>query len=48
MGRLNPFGNVVVVAFHLKMNQNNVFFLKKKKLFLISTHQNYIKTPKIY
>ena len=48
MGRLNPFGNVVVVAFHLKMNQNNVFFFIFKKLFLILTHQNNLKILKNY
>jgi hypothetical protein len=28
------------------MYQNNIFF--KKKLFLISVHQNEVKTPKKY
>jgi hypothetical protein len=43
--------NVVAVAFqnilYLKMHQNNIFFIFKK-LFLISVHQNDLKTPKIY
>jgi len=42
---------VIVVAyqitFYLEMHQNNIFFIFKK-LFLISTHQNDLKTPKIY
>ena len=41
------FGNVVTVifksVFHLKIHQNNNFF---KKLFLISTYQNNLKTLK--
>jgi hypothetical protein len=40
--------SVVVVAFqnafYSEMYQNNIFF---KKLFLISAHQNNLKTPKI-
>jgi hypothetical protein len=44
------FENVVAVifqsAFHSGMYQNNIFF--KKKLFLISVHQNEVKTPKKY
>ena len=36
---------MVMVAFHLKMHQNNIFFLKKK-LFLISTHKNDLKIQK--
>jgi hypothetical protein len=43
------FGSVVAVAFqsvfHLKMNQNNIFFILKK-LFLTSAHQNNLKTTK--
>jgi hypothetical protein len=31
-------------AFYSEMYQNNIFL---KKLFLISTHQNNLKTPKI-
>jgi hypothetical protein len=41
---------VVAVAFqsvfYLKMHQNNYFFIFKK-LFLISVHQNDLKTKKI-
>ena len=44
-------GSVVVVTFqsifYLEMHQNNIFFILKK-LFLISSHQNNLKTPKIY
>ena len=43
------FGSVVAVAFqsvfHLKMNQNNIFFILQK-LFLTSAHQNNLKTTK--
>jgi hypothetical protein len=43
-------GNVVAVTFqnvlYLEMHQNNFFIFKK--LFLISAHQNDLKTPKIY
>jgi hypothetical protein len=45
------FRNIVAVAFqntfHLKIHQNNIFFILKK-LFLISTHQNDPKTRKQY
>jgi hypothetical protein len=34
-------------AFYLEMHQNNIFFILKK-LFLISAHQIYLKTLKIY
>jgi hypothetical protein len=44
------FGSVVAVifqsAFHLKMHQNNIFYFIFKKLFLISVHQNDLKTLK--
>jgi len=44
-------GCVVAVAFqsvfYLKMHQNNIFFILKK-LFLISAHQDDLKTQKIY
>jgi len=33
-------------VFHLKMYQNNIFFIFKN-LFLRSAHQNDLKTPKI-
>ena len=36
------------ITFYLEMHQNNIFFFIFKKLFLISTHQNDLKTPKIY
>jgi hypothetical protein len=43
--------NIVAVAFqsafYLEMHQNNIFFILKK-LFLISAHQIYLKTLKIY
>jgi hypothetical protein len=43
--------SVVAVAFqsvfYLEMHQNNIFFILKK-LFLISAHQNDLKTQKIY
>jgi len=43
--------NIVAVAFqsafYLEMHQNNIFFIFKK-LFLISAHQNDLKTQKIY
>jgi hypothetical protein len=45
------FGNVVTVvfqnAFHSEKYQNNIFFIFKK-LFLISAHQNDLKTIKKY
>ena len=34
-------------VFYLEMHQNNIFFILKK-LFLISAHQNDLKTQKIY
>jgi len=44
------FGSVVAVvflnAFHLEIQQNNIFFIFKK-LFLISANQNGLKTSKI-
>jgi hypothetical protein len=44
-------GSVVAIAFqsafYLEMHQNNIFFILKK-LFLISAHQIYLKTLKIY
>jgi hypothetical protein len=44
-------GSVVAVAFqitfYLEIYQNNIFFIFKK-LFLISTHQNDLKTQNIY
>jgi len=43
--------SVVAVALqsvlYLKIHQNNIFFIFKK-LFLISAHQNDLKTSKIY
>jgi hypothetical protein len=42
-GLFSLFGSVIAVAFHSEIYQNK-FFLKK--LFLISAHQNYLKTPK--
>jgi hypothetical protein len=33
-------------VFHSEMNQNNVFIFILKKLFLISAHQNDLKTQK--
>jgi len=36
---------MIMVAFHLKMHQNNIYIFLKK-LFLISTHQNDLKIPK--
>ena len=44
------FGRSVIVVvfqsvFYLEMYQNIIIF---KKLFLISVHQNNLKTPKIY
>jgi hypothetical protein len=45
------FGSVVTIVFqntfHLEIYQNNIFFIFKK-LFLISVHQNDLKTPKNY
>ena len=45
------FGSVVMVvfqnAFHSEKYQNNIFFIFKK-LFLISAHQNDLKTIKKY
>jgi hypothetical protein len=35
------------ITFYLKMYQNNIFFIFKK-LFLITAHQNNIKTQKKY
>jgi hypothetical protein len=44
------FENMIAVTFqnvfHLKMHQNDVFFFIFKKLFLISAHQNNLKTLK--
>jgi len=41
-------GNIVAIAFqsvfYLEMHQNNILFLFLKKLFLISAHQNDLKT----
>jgi len=45
---LRPESVVAVVfqsVFHLKMYQNNIFFIFKN-LFLRSAHQNDLKTPK--
>ena len=39
------FKNVKVVVFHLKMHQNNIFFIFKK-LFLTSAYQNNLKLQK--
>jgi hypothetical protein len=43
------FGSVVAIAFqsafYFEMHQKNIFFFKKK-LFLISVHQNDMKTSK--
>jgi len=36
---------MIVIIFYLEMYQNNIFFIFKK-LFLISAHQNNLKTPK--
>jgi hypothetical protein len=38
-------GSMIVIIFYLEMYQNNIFFIFKK-LFLISAHQNNLKTPK--
>jgi hypothetical protein len=40
-------GNMTEVAFYLKKYVNNIFFIFLK-LFLISIHQNNLKTLKIY
>jgi hypothetical protein len=39
------FGSMIVIVFYLEMYQNNIFFIFKK-LFLILTHQNDLKTSK--
>jgi len=39
------FKNVKVIVFHLKIYQNNIFFILKK-LFLTLAYQNNLKLPK--